>query len=94
MTTVTLVTVALIIGIAAGGLCCVFLFRRQVLSIGLLTLGAALLAYGHVQWSARHESPEIKEAMFIRHIVAGWALVGMGFVGTLHQRGRSKDDDV
>jgi len=37
MTTATLITVALIIGIAAGGLWCVFLFRRQVLSIGLLT---------------------------------------------------------
>ena len=93
MTIANITTVALVIGIAAGALWFGFLFRRQVLNIGLLALGAALLSYGHVQWWARHESPEVKEAMFIRHIVAGWALVGMGFVGIHLQRDNSKDDD-
>jgi hypothetical protein len=93
MNTANLITAALIIGIVGGGLWSVVLFRRQVLNIGLLTIGAALLTYGHVQWWARHESPAIKEAMFIQHVVAGWTLVGMGFVGIQCRRDRTKDDD-
>ncbi len=93
MNMATILTVALVIGIAAVALWFGLRFRRQLLNIALLAVGASLLAYGHVQWSVRHESPETKEAMFIRHVVAGWALVGMGFIGIQCQRGRSNNGD-
>lgn len=89
-----IVIIALIAGIVACGGFSVWLFREEpdrVLCLVLLTLGACLLAYGHVEWAARHESPEVKEAMFIRHVIAGWALTGMGFVG-LMCGGRRRDD--
>ncbi len=89
MTAANVFTVALIVGILANAAWCAFLIRRQRLNIAVLGLGAALLVYGHVQWWARHESPEIKEAMFIQHVVAGWALVGMGFVGIQCRRDRT-----
>jgi hypothetical protein len=93
MTYANLIMLALIVAIVGSGILYTCLFRRQALNIGLLTIGLALLTFGHVQWWARRESPQIKEAMFIRHVVAGWALVGMGFVGFQCRRGRSKDDE-
>jgi len=84
MTIANIATIGLLVGIAAFGSLFAWLFRREprrLLNIAVLTLGFALLTYGHLQWVARHESPEVKEAMFIRYVVAGWALVGMGFVG-------------
>lgn len=87
-----IVSIALIAGIVASGGFAVWLFRREpdrVLCLVLLTLGACLLAYGHLEWAARHESPEVKEAMFIRHVIAGWALTGMGFVGLMGCRRRT-----
>ena len=93
MTSANIITLALIVAIVGVGILFTCLFRRQVLNIGLLTIGVALLTYGHVQWWARRESPEIKEAMFIRHVVAGWALAGMGFIGFQCRGGRSNDDE-
>lgn len=79
---------AIIAGLTAGvvlcGLLFVVVFRREprkAVNIAVLTLGLSLLTYGHLHWMARRESPEGKQAMFIRHVVAGWALVAMGFVG-------------
>ena len=92
MSPASLLTALLLSGIAAAALWGSYRFRRQRLNIVLLAIGMALLTYGHVQWWARHESPEIKEAKFIRHIVAGWALVGMGGVGFQCQCGRSKEN--
>lgn len=93
MTISNLWTVGLIIGIIGCGVVSACCFRRHGLNITLLTIGVALLTYGHLQWWVRRESPEIKEAMFIRHVVAGWALAGMGYVGIQAGRHRSKDDD-
>ena len=93
MTSANIITLALIVAIVGGGILFTCLFRRQVLNIGLLTIGVALLTYGHVQWWARRESPQVKEAMFIRHVVAGWALAGIGFVGIQCRGGRSNDDE-
>lgn len=93
MTTANIFTMGLVLGIAAISIWFGLQYRRQILNIALLGVGAALLAYGHVQWWARHESPEIKEAMFIRHVVAGWALTGMGFIGIQCGRGGGKDGD-
>ncbi len=93
MTFANIITLALIVGIVGSGVLFACLFRRKALNIGLLTIGVALLTYGHFQWWARRESPEIKEAMFIRHVVAGWALTGMGFIGFQCRGGRSKDDE-
>jgi 4-hydroxybenzoate polyprenyltransferase len=93
MAPANIITIALVLGIISSGILFSCLFRRQALTIGLLTIGVALLTYGHVQWSVRRESPQIKEAMFIRHVVAGWALTGMGFVGLYCRGGRSKDDE-
>ena len=90
-----LITVGLVIGILALGCFFVSLFRHEpwkALNIVLLTLGLVLLAYGHVQWAGRHESAEIKEAMFFRHIVAGWALTGTGFLGLQCARDNKRDD--
>jgi 4-hydroxybenzoate polyprenyltransferase len=84
MTIANIATIGLLVGIAACGSLFAWLFRREprkVLNIAVLTLGFALLAFGYLRWAAKHESPEVKEAMFIRYVVAGWALVGMGFVG-------------
>ncbi len=84
MTIANIANIGLLLGIAACGSLFAWLFRREprkVLNIAVLTLGTALLTDVHLQWAARHESPEVKEAMFIRYVVAGWALVGMGFVG-------------
>ena len=86
MNTTDVVILGVIVGLLACGGFSVWLFRRQpdrVLCLVLLTLGACLLAYGHLQWAARHESPAVKEALFIRHVIAGWALTGMGFVGLM-----------
>ncbi len=84
MTIANIATIGLLLGIAACGSLFAWQFRREprkVLNIAVLTLGTALLTDVHLQWAARHESPEVKEAMFTRYVVAGWALVGMGFVG-------------
>ncbi len=84
MTNTNIATIGLIVGIAALGSFFAFLFRREprkALNIAVLTVGFALLTYGHLQWAGRRESEEVKQAMFIRHVVAGWALVGMGFLG-------------
>ncbi len=89
MTITNIITIGLVLGIAAIGGSFALVFRREprkALNIAVLTIGLSLLTYGHVQWSGRHESEEVKEAMFIRHVVAGWAMVGMGFLGL--QRGR------
>jgi hypothetical protein len=77
-------TVGLIVGIVALGSLFAWLFRREprkTLNIAVLTVGVALLTYGHVQWAGRRESEEVKEARFIRYVIAGWAMVGMGFLG-------------
>ncbi len=92
MTIANIVTIGLIVGIVACGGLSAWLFRRdprRVLNIGVLTLGLALLAYGHLHWAIRHESQEVKAAMFIRHVVAGWAMVGMGFLGLQCGRDRT-----
>ncbi len=84
MTIANIVTVGLIVGIVACAGFFAWLFRREprkVLNIAVLALGLGLLAYGHLHWAIRHESEEVKAALFIRHVVAGWAMVGMGFVG-------------
>ncbi len=84
MTNTNIATIGLIVGIAALGSFFALLFRREprkALNIAVLTVGFALLTYGHLQWAGRRESEEVKEAMFIRHVVAGWAMVGMGFLG-------------
>ena len=84
MTITNITTIGLLAGIAALGSFFALLFRREprkALNIAVLTVGFALLTYGHLQWAGRRESEEVKQAMFIRHVVAGWALVGMGFVG-------------
>ncbi len=84
MTIANIVTIGLIVGIVACGGFFAWLFRhepRKVLNIGVLTLGLALLGYGHLHWAIRHESEEVKAAVFLRQLVAGWAMVGMGFVG-------------
>ena len=84
MTITNITTIGLLVGIAALGAFFALLFRREprkALNIAVLTVGFALLTYGHLQWAGRRESEEVKQAMFIRHVVAGWALVGMGFVG-------------
>lgn len=84
MTMIHIATVGLMVGIVALGAFFAVLFRREprkALNIGLLTVGLALLTYGHLQWAGRRESEEVKQAMFIRHVVAGWAMVGMGFLG-------------
>jgi hypothetical protein len=92
MTILDLATIGLVMGILALGLSLAWLLWRETwraLNVAALTLGCALLAYGHLQWAGRHESETVKEALFIRQVVAGWALVGMGFVGL--QRGRDHD---
>ncbi len=92
MTITNIATVGLVVGVAALGAFFVLVFRREprkALNIAVLTVGFALLTYGHLQWAGRHESEEVKEAMFIRHVVAGWAMVGMGFLGL--QRGRDHE---
>ncbi len=84
MTIANIASIGLLLGIVACGSLFAWLFRREprkVLNIAVLTLGTALLTDVHLQWAARRESPEVKEALFIRYVVAGWALVGMGFVG-------------
>ncbi len=84
MTFTDITTIGLIGGIAALGSFFALLFRREprkALNIAILTVGLALLTYGHLQWAGRRESEEVKQAMFIRHVVAGWAMVGMGFLG-------------
>src|SRR5512140_1410167 len=84
MTLANIATMSLVIGVLACGAFFALLFRREprkTVNIAVLTLGLALLAYGHLQWAARRESEEIKEALFIRHVVAGWAMVTMGVVG-------------
>lgn len=84
MTITNIATISLIVSIAALGSFFALLFRqepRKALNIAVLTLGFALLTYGHLQWAGRRESEEVKQAMFIRHVVAGWAMVGMGFLG-------------
>jgi hypothetical protein len=84
MTMNDIVIVTLIVGILGCGLVYAWLCRRtpgRLLNIGVVTIGLALLAYGHLQWRLRRESPEVKEAMFLRHGIAGWALVGMGYLG-------------
>lgn len=84
MTIVNIATIGLLLGIAACGSFFAWLFRREprkLLNTAVLTLGIVLLTYGHLQWAVRHESPEVKEAIFIRYVIAGWALVGMGFLG-------------
>ena len=90
-----IVIATLIVGILGCGLVCAWLCRRtpaRLLNIVLLTIGMALLAYGHLQWSLRRESPEVKEAMFLRHVIAGWALVGMGYVGLQCSDNRKKGE--
>ncbi len=84
MTIINIATIALVLGILALGIFFTWLFRREVrrvVNIAVLTIGCALVVYAHLQWAGRHESEEIKEAMFIRQLIAGWAMVGMGFVG-------------
>ena len=84
MTITNIATIGLIVGIAALGSFFALLFRREprkALNLAVLTVGFALLTYGHLQWAGRRESQEVKQAMFIRHVVAGWAMVGMGFLG-------------
>jgi len=96
MTITDITTIGLIVGIAALGSFFAWLFRREprkALNIAVLTVGFALLAYGHLQWAGRRESEEVKQAMFIRHVVAGWAMVGMGFVGLQCGRDRTKGDE-
>lgn len=76
--------IAVVVAILAYGAFFAYALRRQprkLLNIAVLTVGLALLAYGHGMWAARRESETVKEAMFIRQIVAGWTLLGMGFVG-------------
>ena len=93
MTIANIVTIGLIVGIVACGGFFAWLFRREprkVLNIAVLTLGLALLAYGHLHWAIRQESEEVKAAMFIRHVVAGWAMVGMGFMGLQCGRDRTR----
>jgi hypothetical protein len=84
MTFTSITTIGLLVGIAALGLFFAVLFRREprkALNIAVLTVGLALLTYGHLQWAGRRESEEVKRAMFIRHVVAGWAMVGIGLLG-------------
>jgi hypothetical protein len=91
MIIINIATIGLVIGTVALGLWFAWLFRREArkaLNIVALTVGIALLTYGHLQWAGRHESEEVKEAMFIRHVVAGWALFGMGFLGLQSCRAR------
>ena len=97
MTIVNIWTIGLVLGIAACGALFTWVFRqepRKVVNIAVLTLGFALLTYGHLQWAARREAEQVKEARFIRYVVAGWAMVGMGFVGLqcgpIHER---KDEE-
>jgi 4-hydroxybenzoate polyprenyltransferase len=81
---INVVIAVLVFAIVVSGSFLAWLFRREpwkAVNIAALTLGLCLLTYGHLQWAVRRESPEIKQAMFIRHLVAGWAMVGMGFVG-------------
>ena len=97
MTNLSIVTISLVVGVVAWGAFYAWLFRREprkLLNIVVLTIGLSLLTYGHVQWAARHESEEVKEATFIRHVVAGWAMVGMGFVGLQCGRSRAKGKDL
>ncbi len=96
MTIANIASIALLVGIAACGSLFAWWFRREprkVLNIAVLTLGTALLTDVHLQWAARHESPEVKEALFIRYVVAGWALVGMGFVGLQCGHGSTKSGE-
>jgi hypothetical protein len=84
MTILNIATIGSIIGILGLGSLFAWIFRREprrALNIAFLTIGCALLSYGHLQWAGRHESETVKEAMFIRHLIAGWAMVGMGFLG-------------
>jgi 4-hydroxybenzoate polyprenyltransferase len=84
MTILSIATIGFVIGILGLGLLFVWIFRgepRRGLNIALLTVGCALLTYAHLQWAGRHESETVKEAMFIRQLVAGWAMVAMGFLG-------------
>jgi hypothetical protein len=84
VTVTNIATIGLILGIAALGSFFALLLRREprkALNIAVLTVGFAFLTYGHVQWAGRRESEEVKQAMFIRHVVVGWAMVGMGFLG-------------
>jgi hypothetical protein len=96
VTTSSIFILALVVGIAVCGLFFVGLFRREprkALNIVVLTIGIALLTYGHLQWMVRRESPSIKEAMFIRHVIAGWAMTGIGFVGLQLGGDRLKRDE-
>ncbi len=95
MTIINILTIGLTLGIAALGVFFAWFFRREprrVANIALLTIGCALLTYGHVQWAGRQESEEVKEAMFIRQVVAGWALVAMGSLGLQCGRGQKRSE--
>jgi len=84
MTMITMLSIGLILGIATLGLFFGWIFRREfcrVVNIAVLTVGCAILAYGYSQWEGRRESEEVKAALYLREVVAGWALVGMGFLG-------------
>ncbi len=88
-------SIALIVAIAGCGSVFAWIFRRQprkVVNIALLTIGLALLTYSHLEWAIRHESPDVKQAMFIRHVIAGWVMVAMGFVGLQCGPGHTKGD--
>jgi hypothetical protein len=89
-------TFGLIVGIVALGSIFAWLFRREprrALNLAVLTIGVALLTYGHVQWAGRRENEEVKEARFIRYVIAGWAMVGMGFLGLQCGRDRKTSDE-
>ncbi len=93
MTIINIAAIGLVFGIVALGVFFGWIFRREprlLVNIALLTLGCALLAYGHLQWEGRRESEEVKEAMFIREVVAGWALASMGFLGLQFGRDRKR----
>jgi hypothetical protein len=97
MTTSTIVALALAVGIAASGLFVAWICRdnpRRALNVAMVAIGVALLAYAYFQWATKHESPEVKEAMFIGHVIAGWALVGMGFVGLQCPGGSTGKDEL
>lgn len=61
----------------------------KALNTLFMIVGITLLAYGHLHWLVRHESPEVKTSINILWIVPGWALLTMGYIGLQCQTRRS-----
>ena len=94
MNTFTLFLIACCLGIVGCGMFLAFLLRddpRKALNSLIVTVGLALLVYGHVQWAVSREAPATKTPLYFMYFVPGWALLGIGCLG-LQGGGNGKDE--